>query len=441
MNSSPAASAESARCLARPRMRRAMPAWTYDHAQMTRLEQERILVPSWQIVCHVNSIPKPGDFITLDVGPESVVAVRGRDGQIRAFHNVCRHRGARILEGCGNRPGSITCPYHGWSYRLDGALLGVPVRESFPGLERSHYGLRPVRMDVQFGFVFVCLGGEPPPLAHTWGRFAQDFAPYRFEQMVPLAPLYYEHWDVDWKVAMDNYLESYHVPIGHPGLFRFLTPDYDDQVAAARGRARGELDARAALLTLDRAPLSEARRPASARTCPSPTAAAGASTACCRTLASTSFPTRWISSRCCRAGPGKCTIRGGTFGLADASREMRVVRYLNARINRQVQREDEFLCTRVQRGLASSSYQPGPLSKLEGCMFEFHEIIRERIPEAREASAPAQFRLAAARFTRGGSTRTWSACRKAGSPGICRALGRTACSRRTAASYPRDRSS
>ena len=90
-------------------------------------------------------------------------------------------------------------------------------------------------------------------------------------------------------------------------------------------------------------------------------------------------------------GPGKCTIRGGTFGLADARREMRVVRYLNARINRQVQREDEFLCTRVQRGLASSSYQPGPLSKLESCMFEFHEMIRERIPEARLASAPAQF--------------------------------------------------
>jgi phenylpropionate dioxygenase-like ring-hydroxylating dioxygenase large terminal subunit len=90
-------------------------------------------------------------------------------------------------------------------------------------------------------------------------------------------------------------------------------------------------------------------------------------------------------------GPGKCTIRGGTFGLPDTRREMRLLRYLNARINRQVQREDAFLCTRVQRGLASSSYQPGPLSKLEGCMFEFHELIRQQIPEARQLSAPAQF--------------------------------------------------
>jgi len=116
--------------------------------------------------------------------------------------------------------------------------MGVPVRESFPGLDRAEYGLRPVRMDVQFGFVFVCLGGDPAPLPQIWGRFAQDFAPYRFEDMVPLAPLYYEQWDVDWKVAMDNYLESYHVPIGHPGLFRFLTPDYDDQ-ATVPGVARG----------------------------------------------------------------------------------------------------------------------------------------------------------------------------------------------------------
>jgi phenylpropionate dioxygenase-like ring-hydroxylating dioxygenase large terminal subunit len=90
-------------------------------------------------------------------------------------------------------------------------------------------------------------------------------------------------------------------------------------------------------------------------------------------------------------GPGKCTIRGGSFALPDERREMRVVRYLAARINRQVQREDEFLCRRVQLGLASGSYEPGPLSQLENCMFEFHQLLRERIPEARLASAPARF--------------------------------------------------
>jgi phenylpropionate dioxygenase-like ring-hydroxylating dioxygenase large terminal subunit len=90
-------------------------------------------------------------------------------------------------------------------------------------------------------------------------------------------------------------------------------------------------------------------------------------------------------------GPGKCTIRGGSFARPDARREMRVVRYLSARINRQVQREDEFLCKRVQQGLASSSYEPGPLSTLENCMLEFHDLLREKIPEVRLGSAPETF--------------------------------------------------
>jgi phenylpropionate dioxygenase-like ring-hydroxylating dioxygenase large terminal subunit len=90
-------------------------------------------------------------------------------------------------------------------------------------------------------------------------------------------------------------------------------------------------------------------------------------------------------------GPGKCTIRGACFALPDERREMRILRYLGARINRQVQGEDKFLCTRVQRGLSSSSYEPGPLSRLENCMLEFHEQLRARIPETRLPEAPARF--------------------------------------------------
>jgi phenylpropionate dioxygenase-like ring-hydroxylating dioxygenase large terminal subunit len=90
-------------------------------------------------------------------------------------------------------------------------------------------------------------------------------------------------------------------------------------------------------------------------------------------------------------GPGKCTIRGGSFARPDSRREMRIARYLTARISRQVQREDEFLCRRVQQGLASDSYEPGPLSQLENCMLEFHDVLRERIPELRLASAPSRF--------------------------------------------------
>src|SRR5262245_36312290 len=159
----------------------ALPAWVYSHPEMTRLEIERILLPSWQIVTHVSALKKAGDFATLDIGPESVFVVRDREGVIRGFHNVCRHRGARLVDGTGTCPTSITCPYHGWSYRYDGALMGLPVRESFPGLERAEQGLRPVQVDTAFGFVFVALSGKPRPVREIWGALGDELAPYRFE--------------------------------------------------------------------------------------------------------------------------------------------------------------------------------------------------------------------------------------------------------------------
>ena len=332
----------------------------------------------------------------MELGTDSVVAVRTSQGTIRAFHNVCRHRGARILDGAGNCPGAITCPYHGWSYKLSGELIGMPARESFPGFDRSQFALKPVTIAGDVWFC-VCVpdAGTPPPLEQIWSGCAQEFAPHRFEDMVPLGPLYIEHWDCDWKIAMDNYLESYHVPIGHPGLFRMFTPDYEDQTQPADRRcARHQLVPRAALIALERADVPAAGRQGDRRTCPRRIGGAGASTACCRTSASMSFPTRWTSSRCCRAGPGKCVIRGGSFALPDDRREMRIVRYLANRINRQVQREDEFLCRRVQQGLASGSYEPGPLSRLENCMLEFHDLLREKIPEARFPQRPRNLHVA-----------------------------------------------
>ncbi|HUI61734.1 MAG TPA: aromatic ring-hydroxylating dioxygenase subunit alpha [Steroidobacteraceae bacterium] len=373
------------------RLPRALPAWVYNHPEMTRLEYERVLKPSWQIVCHVNSIPNPGDYITLDLGPDSVVAVRNSQGQIQTFHNVCRHRGARLVEGSGNCPGVITCPYHGWSYRTSGELMGVPVRDSFPGLERADFGLKSVRMSIQFGFVFVCLAGDPPPLEQTWGVFLEDFAPYHFESMQPLAPLYIEHWDVDWKVAMDNYLESYHVPIGHPGLNRMFTPDYDDQTKLPSGVARGIswLRERPSARWSER--MYQQMIGAVTQDLPESHRKRWSFYSMQPNLGIDVFPDQMDFFQVLPRGPGKCTIRGGVFGRPDSRREMRIARYLCARINRSVQREDEFLCKRVQRGLASGSYEPGPLSQLESCMLDFHDMLRARIPEIRLGSAPARF--------------------------------------------------
>ncbi|MBS0364728.1 MAG: aromatic ring-hydroxylating dioxygenase subunit alpha [Proteobacteria bacterium] len=371
--------------------RYALPAWVYDHPQMTRLEYERLLLPSWQIVCHVSELARPGDYHTLDLGRDSVIVLRNSRGGIDAFHNSCRHRGARLLEGAGHCPGIITCPYHGWSYRLSGELQSVTARNTFGSLDRAALGLHPVRTDVVFGFVFVCLVGDPPRLGEVWADVAAELAPHRIDEMQLLSS-YVEHWECDWKVAMDNYLESYHVPIGHPGLYRLSRPDYEDQRKLPGGLARGigwlreqpstRWSERAyqgllARLPIEHLPEEHRRRWSFYSQIPN--------------LGIDIFPDQMDFFQVLPNGTGRCTVRGACYGLPDSRREMRVLRYLNARINREVQREDRQLCRRVQLGLASGAYRPGPLSSLEDCMAVFHDLLRERIPEARLPAAPAHF--------------------------------------------------
>ena len=368
----------------------ALPAWVYSNPEMTRLELERIVLPSWQIVCHVNSIPKAGDFVTMDIGNESVLVLRDRDGRVRAFHNVCRHRGARLLDGSGNCPQAVTCPYHGWTYRLDGGLIGTPMKDSFVRLDRADYSLKPVRVDVALGFVFVALAGDPPPVAKVWGALAAELAPYRIEEMVPLGPLTADIWEVDWKVAMDNYLESYHVPIGHPGLNRMFTPDYDDQ-ASVPGVARGISWMRETESSRWSERLYQRLIGRVATHLPERERRCWRFYSALPNLGIDVYPDKMDFFQVLPHGAGRCLIRAGIFGLPDSRPEMAAVRFLSARINDQVNDEDRWLCGRVQQGLGSSSYPPGPLSGIERWLLQFHDLLRERIPEVRLASAPKSF--------------------------------------------------
>ncbi len=370
--------------------RRALPAWVYNHPDMTRLELERILRPSWQIATHVNSLPNPGDYVTFDMGPDSIVVLRDRERVLRAFHNVCRHRGARILDHAGHCPGAIVCPYHGWSYSYEGALVGVPSRDSFPGLDRAEHSLKPVRVEVMFGLVFVCLADDPPPLAERWQPFLEELAPYRIEEMQPLGPVGYEDWDVDWKVAMDNYLESYHVPIGHPGLNRMFTPDYDDQKGSP-GIARGTswLKEQPSARWSERFYQGLVGRVVT--DLPEPERRCWRFYSALPNLGIDIFPEQIDFFQVLPRGPGKCRIRYAIFGHPDDRREMRVLRALGTRINAQVNGEDRWLCARVQRGLESPSYTPGPLSAIETWMTEFHDLLESRIPEVRLPQAPDRF--------------------------------------------------
>jgi phenylpropionate dioxygenase-like ring-hydroxylating dioxygenase large terminal subunit len=371
---------------------RGLPPWTYDCAALTRLEIERVLRPSWQLACHISNVPASGDYLTFDIGTDNIVVLRDREGTLRAYHNVCRHRAARLLEHSGSCPGSITCPYHGWTYNLDGSLRGTPVRDSFPALDRAKHGLLAVRVHVMAGLVFVCLEGNPPTPTDMWGDMVADFAPYQSEAMQPLFPMYYENWDVDWKVAMDNYLESYHVPIGHPGLARMMTPDYEDTLNLESGVARGVswLRDQPSSKWMERQYQSMVR--GLTTHLPEPNRKCWRFYSMLPNLGIDIYPDQMDFFQVLPRGPGKCTIRGGTYGLPDNRREMRALRYLGNRINMSVNKEDHDLCRRVQLGLASSVYRPGPLSTLEVCILQFHDLIRQRIPETLQQTPPHSFR-------------------------------------------------
>jgi phenylpropionate dioxygenase-like ring-hydroxylating dioxygenase large terminal subunit len=371
---------------------RSLPAWVYNDPQLTRLEIERILKPSWQIACHISQIPKAGDYTTFELGADSVIVLREAGGGIRALRNVCRHRGTRLLQGAGHCPGRITCPYHGWTYRFDGSLLATPARDSFPGLDLREHSLAVVPTEMALGFVWVCLGAEaPPPPSVMWAPMLEELAPYRLDELVPTQPLYLDEWEVDWKIAMDNYLESYHVPIGHPGLNRLFTPDYEDQ-RGVPGIARG-------FSWMREAPSSRWSErmyqqhvaTVTAPHLPEPQRRSWRFYSCLPNLGLDIMPEQMDFFQVLPRGPGKTVIRGAAFGLPDERREMRLIRWLGNRINMQVNEEDRTLCERLQRGINDSAYRPGPLSRIETWMLEFHDLLRARIPEVSLPARPARF--------------------------------------------------
>jgi phenylpropionate dioxygenase-like ring-hydroxylating dioxygenase large terminal subunit len=371
---------------------RSLPAWVYNYPELTRLEMERILKPSWQIACHVSQVAKPGDYVTFELGADSVIVLREGSGSIRALRNVCRHRGTRLLEGAGHCPGRITCPYHGWTYRYDGTLLATPARESFPDLNLREHSLDAVRVEVALGFVWVCLAADPPPPPSVvWAPFMEELAPYRLDELVLTQPLYLEEWNVDWKIAMDNYLESYHVPIGHPGLNRLFTPDYEDQ-RGAPGIARGYSWMREAPSSRWSERIYQKHVGAvTAPHLPEPQRRSWRFYSCLPNLGLDVMPEQLDFFQVLPHGPGRTVIRGAAFGLPDERREMRLIRWLGNRINMQVNKEDRLLCERLQRGINDTAYRPGPLSRIETWMLEFHDLLRARIPEVSLPAPPAHF--------------------------------------------------
>ncbi len=365
-----------------------LPSWTYRDAGFTAREIETIHTPAWQLLCHVSELKAAGDYVTLNVLGKRVFALRGDDGEIRAFHNVCRHRAHAVVEGqSGSCAGLIRCPYHAWTYDSRGVLKGVAASRTFPKLDKDSLGLFPVESEVFMGFVFVRLAPGGPSVAERYAPYHDELAAHRLEELEPIADYWEGEIAADWKNVWDNYLEDYHFPTGHPGLSGLMQKDYERQPDAATRTIRlahemretpvGGWATRAYANLLprvsDHLPEELRRRWSYLFLYPA--------------VSLELYPDLVDFFHIVPLGPGRSLLRWRAYGRPDARRATKAVRWLNQRINYQVHHEDGALVESVQRNLASGVYERGVLSDMEVNVQALHDWVRADLPEAERPRA------------------------------------------------------
>jgi len=187
-------------------------------------EQERIFCTQWLCAGHQSQLAKSGDFFTQEVAGESLIIVRDRRGTIHGFYNVCRHRGTRMCEEQHGHFQAIQCPYHAWTYSLDGQLIGAPDMDTVEGFDKANHSLHAVGLALWEGFIFVNLAKGPTPLESVFAPLAGKFTHWNLPRLRSVKRVDYDV-RANWKLIFQNYSECYHCPLVHPTLSK-LTP-YD----------------------------------------------------------------------------------------------------------------------------------------------------------------------------------------------------------------------
>ena len=362
-----------------------LPGWLYYDPEFFEAEKVAFLRGAPQVVCHESEIALAGEWRSLEYLGESIIVIRGDDGEVRAFSNVCRHRGSRIVDGSGGCAKVLTCPYHAWSYARDGRLVGVPHRHEYPGLKTEELGLKPVELQNWRGFLFVTLEPGLPSVAEMMAPYEHEVEPYRFEDLRVLGRVTVRPRQLNWKTLCDNYSDHLHIPVGHPGLTRLFGRNYRIDAEPFADRMQGDLvEAESAnpsermyqryMPEAEHLPATHRRKWLYYKLFPN--------------IAFDIYPDQVDFMQFIPVSSTETLLREISYALPDDRREMKAVRYLNWRINRRVNAEDTELITRVQNGMQSASYEAGPLGTSEVCLRSFAKKLRKMIPEARLGSPP-----------------------------------------------------
>jgi choline monooxygenase len=345
----------------------ALPARYYVDAAMAAIDRHAILERSWQLLAHVSQLREAGDHIVADLGGLPVIGVRGGDGTIRVFHNVCRHRAGPIAQCDGLRAKSLRCRYHGWNYGLDGVLLSAPEMKDATDFDLADVRLPQLAVKVWQGLVFAAVdaGGAPDFDAFVAGIDARLGTDRGLEHY---GGHHRASYDIacNWKVYVDNYLEGYHVPHVHPGLNRLLDyRSYRTELSRWHSLQWSPLESDASLY--------------------------GNGDALYYWLWPNAMlnilPGRLQTNRVIPLGVDRCRVLFDSYYALDASGSAdEAKRNADLAFSDEVQHEDLGICEDVQRGFASGSYVPGRLNPLrETGVHHFHELLRAAY---REAAAP-----------------------------------------------------
>jgi phenylpropionate dioxygenase-like ring-hydroxylating dioxygenase large terminal subunit len=304
-----------------------------------------------------------------------VLVVRDDRGVIRAYRNVCRHRASRLLSGSGQCKGAIRCRYHGWTYRFDGSLIGVPEGLQFgERLDKSKLGLMPVRVEEMCGLVFVNLDRDAAPLAELVGDLPERIERYRIGSLEPFGDTGEGTQPANWKVVVENYIEGYHIPIAHPGLMRMLDyKNYGVEIHDHYVWFEAPMRCKPSSNRLERAygrlvePMP-GLRPED------------------RTVWRYAFiypnttidlyPDQVNTWQLLPDGVAGTRDVSGSYRPRGSSARTRAVQWMNQRLNTLVLKEDIDLVENVQQGLRTRGYLPGPLSRREDAVAWFADRIR-----------------------------------------------------------------
>ncbi|MGL6211681.1 MAG: aromatic ring-hydroxylating oxygenase subunit alpha [Paracoccaceae bacterium] len=379
--------------------RRGLPAWTYHSKALFALEREKLFLTHWQVAGHESDVPNPGDWLSFDLMGERAVVMRGQDGILRAFHNLCRHRGARVVDGAtGHCKGAIVCPFHGWVYNLDGTLRGAAQPKSFGEMNREEFGLKPIEMQVFHGFIFLrFVPGPQPDIATLMAPFDADFAGYRLCDLLPVAtPDWSTELPVNWKSVRDVDNEGYHVALAHPGLQDLYGRTYRDHSLANGlsmsigwyGDAPENPRGRRLWSVRHYAAISPPRPDL-------PQHLQGAWTYY-GLFPNTVFSMTPEGMQFYQDIPlteGLTRLTGKVYRWPNETRAQRLARYLAYRIDRATSVEDQQLSIWSNESMKSSAFEGFHLSDLEYGVRCHHDNLRRILPIMTQATAPPEDKI------------------------------------------------